>query len=280
MPGDGALYSKMGCCGVFAAAVASGLPVCAAWTAFQNKHRKHWHGWMRDNEMLPGLQKLGVVVTEITMPKPVILVRELSDLIKDSGKMYIVHISGHFLTIQYNLAIDQNTNGVVTMDMFQRRRSAVTKIYEIVANNPESYVDLPEESGDIKPISNQRRNPMSKIDRAKKIYTANATLSRKEMIALFAKELQMTDAGAGTYYATCKREAGTVQAVVDDVNQTIKADTATAPVTYSGSKAKVSTTRTDDPTKWLGFTPDENWSKELAGIVADLETWDIAHSKH
>lgn len=44
----------------------------------------------------------------------------------------------------------------------------------------------------------------TKLERAKELYKANAEKSRKEIIELFVKELNMTPAGASTYHAQCK----------------------------------------------------------------------------
>lgn len=45
----------------------------------------------------------------------------------------------------------------------------------------------------------------TKLERAKELYKANAEKSRKEIIELFVKELNMTPAGASTYHAQCKK---------------------------------------------------------------------------
>ena len=43
----------------------------------------------------------------------------------------------------------------------------------------------------------------TKLERAKALF--DATKSRKEMIAIFVAELNMTPAGASTYHAQCKK---------------------------------------------------------------------------
>lgn len=45
----------------------------------------------------------------------------------------------------------------------------------------------------------------TKSERARVLFVENSKLSRKEMINLFKSELEMTDAGAATYYANIKK---------------------------------------------------------------------------
>lgn len=49
---------------------------------------------------------------------------------------------------------------------------------------------------------------MTKVERAKQIFQANAGASRAEIIALFVKELGMSSAGASTYYYNVKSSSG------------------------------------------------------------------------
>lgn len=49
---------------------------------------------------------------------------------------------------------------------------------------------------------------MTKVERAKQIFQANAGASRAEIIALFIKELGMSNAGASTYYYNVKGSSG------------------------------------------------------------------------
>jgi hypothetical protein len=46
---------------------------------------------------------------------------------------------------------------------------------------------------------------MSKAQKARDIFTANAGKSRKEIIQLFVDKLEMSTAGASTYYQNCKK---------------------------------------------------------------------------
>ena len=48
----------------------------------------------------------------------------------------------------------------------------------------------------------------SKVEQAMMMYTQNiGTKSRKEIIQMFKDELQMSDAGASTYYQNCKKKS-------------------------------------------------------------------------
>ena len=50
---------------------------------------------------------------------------------------------------------------------------------------------------------------MTKKEQAQKIYNDNiSTRTRPEIIRIFMEELNMTTAGASTYYANCKRDSG------------------------------------------------------------------------
>ena len=51
----------------------------------------------------------------------------------------------------------------------------------------------------------KKRSGRSKIDQAREIFNKNSNLSRDKIVELFIKQLEMTKAGATSYYYTCRK---------------------------------------------------------------------------
>lgn len=57
----------------------------------------------------------------------------------------------------------------------------------------------------VAPPVQKKTSSGSKIDQAREIFKKNSKLPRDKIVALFMKQLQMTKAGATSYYYTCKK---------------------------------------------------------------------------
>lgn len=73
--------------------------------------------------------------------------------------------------------------------------------YGAVMHSPNAPVTVPVQ---IQPVP----TGVSKIEQCKKLYLKYSMLSRAEIIAKFVREAECTQAGAATYYATCKKMYG------------------------------------------------------------------------
>lgn len=216
------------CCGVTAVAVAAEVPFQNAWDLIQTQYRKgSWRGrtWW-DTDLKWALEKLHVQYTE-TKFEFVMNLREFCHMsqLKNPNKVYMVEIRGHFMVSRGNQVIDQG--GPVDVEASAYRRCLVKSVREIISNNPEKAVDVKPEISYTNPANTNRSKQMSKIDQAKALYAANSTLVRKDMIALFVKELGLTPAAASTYQNTAKKafEAGTAPAAEVKEVKTVKVET-------------------------------------------------------
>ena len=62
--------------------------------------------------------------------------------------------------------------------------------------------------GEVQEIKPSKTKGESKSTKAKALYIETEDKSRKGIIALFVKELGMSEAGASTYYFNCKKACG------------------------------------------------------------------------
>lgn len=189
---------------------------------------------------------------------------------KMPDKVFFVFVTDHFCTVKGDKVLDQR--GIRHVEIHWAKRKLVKNVFEIVANNPSVAVAQAAEMSDVIVTNKPRRNPMSKIEQAKTLYANNSSLSRKDMIQLFVKELGIPATTASTYQAVAKKAY---------VPQT------EAPVVKASSGGGSITPRTSRPSdhtlpyNWMGikdFNP-VTWPAELAAEVAAIEAWNQQKAK-
>lgn len=84
------------------------------------------------------------------------------------------------------------------------------EIGKIVASGDNTWVYEPEVAADTAPTKEKRvkvalEGGITKIQRCRELFAANAQLDKAAMIDLFVREAQCTPMGANTYYITCRK---------------------------------------------------------------------------
>ena len=98
--------------------------------------------------------------------------------------------------------------GVAPPDMELLWEDIKTRTEDFLENNPWVLIDYAEASRPLDDDGNPKAKKGDKKVRSQELYIENKDngLSRKEWIALFVSEIDMSPAGASTYYANMKKK--------------------------------------------------------------------------
>lgn len=204
--------AKMGGnCGITALAIVSGQSFTKTFHTIAQKKKGNWKGSVYESDYAGYLKLFGVKFERTKETRTLAQFIRHNNIHRDES-VYIVFNRNHVMTVKGTTIIDQSG----PRDMYGPRdtrasgrfwNSQLMCAYKIVdvtsAEIPAVLAVNP------RPVFVQkRRTPASgesKAYRAQLLYAAFKTLGRKTIIEKFIVELDMTAAGAATYYANCKK---------------------------------------------------------------------------